>query len=235
MLKADSINFYYGEVQVLRDVTVEVRDREFVAIFGPNGHGKSTLLKVICGLLTPSSGSVQYNGETITGRPIHQIVDRGVVYIPEDRHLFPEMTVLENLEMGAYPKHARAKKDENLEYVFHLFPRLKILREQMASTLSGGEGRMLAIGRGLMSDPSFMAIDEPSFGLAPNLTAEVFNAINEIREKKGVSILLVEQSTSIAARFADRVYVLEDGRIVFEGTPDNAVSNEHIRKAFLGV
>lgn len=235
MLRADSVNFYYGEVQVLKDVTIEVKEGEFVAVFGPNGHGKSTLLKVICGLLSPFSGSVYYDGEVISGRPIQQIVDRGLVYIPEDRHLFPEMTVLENLEMGAYPRHARARKQENLAYVFHLFPKLKTLSKRAASSLSGGEARMLAIGRGLMSEPRFLAIDEPSFGLAPNLTVEVFNAINEIREKRGASILLVEQSTAISAKYADRMYVIEDGRIVFEGTSDDAMRDEHLKRVFLGV
>ncbi len=234
MLKVNNINFFYGEVQVLTNVSLEVNEGGFVAIFGPNGHGKSTLLKVICGLLRPVSGSVEYDGKTVGGLRTQDIVNAGLVYVPEDRHLFPEMTVLENLKMGAYCKNARATESENLDYVFHLFPKLERLSKQVASSLSGGEGRMLAIGRGLMSNPRFLAIDEPSFGLAPNLRVDVFKAINEIRER-GVSILLVEQSTSIASDYADRVYVLEDGKVVFEGDSDQALSSEVFRKVCLGI
>jgi branched-chain amino acid transport system ATP-binding protein len=234
MLKVNNINFYYGEVQVLSDVSIMVGDGEFVALFGPNGHGKSTLLKVICGLLQPTAGSVEYNGETINKLPIQKIVDMGLVYIAEDRHLFSDMSVIDNLKMGAYPKSARGKENENLELVFHLFPKLKTLRNRIASSLSGGEARMLAIGRGLMSNARFLAIDEPSFGLAPNLRVDVFKAINQIREK-GVSILLVEQSTSIAINYADRVYIIEDGRITFEGDRDKVIHDEHLMKVFLGI
>ena len=234
MLKVNNIDFYYGEVQVLTDVSLEVNEGEFVAIFGPNGHGKSTLLKVICGLLTPASGSVEYEGKTINRCPTQEIVNMGLVYIPEDRHLFPEMTVLENLKMGAYCENARPRESENLDYVFQLFPKLKLLSRQEASSLSGGEGRMLAIGRGLMSNPRFLAIDEPSFGLAPNLRVDVFEAINEIREK-GATILLVEQSTTIASEYADRVYVIEDGKIVFAGSTDECLSSEVYRKVCLGI
>jgi branched-chain amino acid transport system ATP-binding protein len=234
MLKVEHVDFLYGEVQVLSDVSLTVGDGEFVAVFGPNGHGKSTLLKVISGLLKPASGTVEYDGEVISRTPIQDIVNRGLVYIPEDRHLFPELTVAENLRMGAYSKHARHNEDENLDYVYHLFPKLRTLNKQLASGLSGGEARMLAIGRGIMSNPKFLAIDEPSFGLAPNLRVEVFKAINEIRER-GASILLVEQSTTIASEYADRMYVLEDGHIVFSGLTDEAIGNEEIRKVFLGL
>lgn len=234
MLNVRNIDFYYGEVQVLTDVSLEVKEGELVAIFGPNGHGKSTLLKVICGLLTPASGSVEYDGKTINRRSTEEIVNMGLVYIPEDRHLFPEMTVLENLKMGAYPKNARTREGENLDYIFQLFPKLKLLSRQVASSLSGGEARMLAIGRGLMSNPRFLAIDEPSFGLAPNLRVDVFKAINEIREK-GDTILLVEQSTTIASEYADRIYIMEDGKIVFEGSTDQALGSEVFRKVCLGI
>ncbi len=234
MLEVSELNFSYGEVQVLRDVSLTVKQGEIVALFGPNGHGKSTLLKVICGLLRPSSGSIVHDGDPIDGMPIQEIVGRGMIYIPEDRNLFPEMTVEENIKMGAYSRNARAKEEENREYVLRLFPKLKVLRNQRASSLSGGEARMLAIGRGLMSNPRFLLIDEPSFGLAPNLRIDVFEAITKIREQ-GTSILLVEQSTAIASKYADRVYVLEDGRIVFEGSRDQALSNERIREVFLGI
>jgi len=234
MLSAEKINFFYGEIQVLTDVSIQVEEGEFVVIFGPNGHGKSTLLKVICGLLKPNSGSITYDGRAIHRLPTQAIVDLGLVYIPEDRNLFPEMTVMENLTLGAYAKHARPKIKENLELVFHLFPQLMNLRHNRASGLSGGEARMLTIGRGLMSSPKFLAIDEPSFGLAPNLRVDVFKAIEEVRQR-GASILLVEQSTTIATQYAHRIYAIEDGKIMFEGTKEEAMNNEEIRKIFLGI
>lgn len=234
MLEAKNINFLYGEVQVLTDVSIIVKDSEYVAIFGPNGHGKSTLLKLICGLLKPASGSINYDGQSLNRRSIQDIVDLGLIYIPEDRNLFPDMTVADNLKMGAYSKNARPKMKENFEFVYHLFPKLKELNNRTASGLSGGEARMLAIGRGLMSNPKFLAIDEPSFGLAPNLRVDVFKSIEEIR-KRGTSILLVEQSTTIASNYAHRIYVMEDGKIVYEGSNEDANNNEEIRKIFLGI
>jgi branched-chain amino acid transport system ATP-binding protein len=234
MLEIRNVDFYYDEVQILTDVSLTVDDGEFAAIFGPNGHGKSTLLKVVCGLLRPASGEIYYDGEDITRKPIQEIVNQGLVYIAEDRHLFPEMSVMDNLRMGAFVRHARTKEGDNLEYVFHLFPKLKTLNKQLASSLSGGEARMLAIGRGLMSNPRFLCIDEPSFGLAPNLRADVFRAIDEVRTK-GASVLLVEQSTTLASDYADRLYVLEDGRIVYDGTKEEAWSNDHIKSIFLGI
>ncbi len=234
MLRVEGASFSYGEVRVLNQVSVQVNEGEFVALFGPNGHGKSTLLKVIAGLLTPSAGRVEYQGKRIDRLPVQKIVEMGLVYIPEDRNLFQEMTVLENLRMGAYTKNARPKESENLEYVFHLFPKLKVLERRLASTLSGGEARMLAIGRGLMSNPRFLAIDEPSFGLAPNLRVDVFSAIDQIR-KRGASILLVEQSTAIACDYADRIYIMEDGCIQLEGTKEEVLGNEEVRRVFLGL
>jgi branched-chain amino acid transport system ATP-binding protein len=234
MLEVDKINFFYGEVRVLTDVSLKVNDGEFVVLFGPNGHGKSTLLKTICGLQSPTSGSIEYEGQAIHTAPIQKIVEMGLVYIAEERHLFRDMSVSDNLLMGAYSRNARGKESENLDYVYKLFPQLKQLRKRVASTLSGGEARMLAIGRGLMSNARFLAMDEPSLGLSPILKGEVFNKINEIKEA-GASILLVEQSTPIATNYADRIYVLEDGRILFEGTRDEAMGNEIVREAFLGV
>jgi len=234
MLSVNHIDFYYGEVQVLRDVSISVEEGEFVTMFGPNGHGKSTLLKTICGLYRPAAGSVTYDGKLISRLPIQKIVELGLVYIPEDRHLFPEMTVWENLRMCCYAGSARAQEKSSLEFVYHLFPKLALLRGHLASSLSGGEARMLAIGRGLMSSPRFLCVDEPSLGLAPNLRVEVFKAIEEIRQR-GVSILLVEQSTSIAADYAQRVYVLEDGGVVFSGTREEAMNNAEFRSVFLGM
>ena len=234
MLKVENINFFYGEVQVLTNLSLIVKDGEFVALFGPNGHGKSTLLKVISGLLSPQSGTIEYDGVFLNQLTIQKIVNMGIVYIAEDRHLFPDMSVVDNLRMGAYCENARGKEKENLEFVYRLFPKLESLSGRIASSLSGGEARMLAIGRGLMSNPNFLAIDEPSFGLAPNLRVEVFKAINEIR-KKGTSILLVEQNTSIAIDYADRIYVIEDGKISFEGDRNTVLQNEELMKVFLGI
>jgi branched-chain amino acid transport system ATP-binding protein len=234
MLEVEKLNTYYGEFHAVRDVSVKVNEGELVVIFGPNGHGKSTLLKTICGLLKPASGYVKFDGKPITGLPTEKIVEMGMVYIAEDRHLFPEMTVLKNLQLGAYNPHARLKEAENLEYVFKLFPKLKTRSKQNASTLSGGEARMLAIGRGLMSQAKFLAIDEPSLGLAPIIRHDVFRTIKEINDG-GISILLVEQSVARIAEMADRTYLLEDGRIVFEGNKDDALKDEHVKEVFLGV
>ena len=193
MLEIDKINTFYSEFHALKDVSITVGDGELIAVFGPNGHGKSTLLKTLCGLLSPASGSVKFDGKEITKLPSEKIVEMGIVYIAEERHLFPEMTVLENLKLGAYPRHARREEKENLEYTFHLFPRLKEFRNRLASTLSGGEARMVAIGRGLMSSAKFLAADEPSVGLAPNLRAEVFQKLKEIN----MSLKIVIQNNRV--------------------------------------
>jgi len=234
VLEVDRIDTYYGEFQALKEVSLNVREGELVVVFGPNGHGKSTLLKTICGLLTPASGYVKFDGEQIDGMPTEKIVGMGMVYIAEDRHLFPDMTVLENLKLGAYGARARLKEAENLDYVFQLFPRLKDWRKRSASTLSGGEARMLAIGRGLMAEARFLAIDEPSLGLAPMVRRDVFRTIKEINET-GISVLLVEQSVTQISEMADRTYLMEDGRIVFEGSKDDALKDEHVREVFLGI
>ena len=234
MLEVDKINTFYSGFQALGDVSLNVGEGELVVVFGPNGHGKSTLLKTICGLLTPTSGSIKFRGEEINGLPTETIVEMGLVYIAEERHLFPEMTVLENLKLGACSRNARPKEKENLEYVFQLFPKLREWRKRTAATLSGGEARMLAIGRGLMSNAKFLAVDEPSFGLAPNLRIDVFNKIKEIKES-GISVLLVEQNVVEASKLADRIYLMEDGRIVFEGGKEEALSNEHVKEVFLGI
>ena len=181
MLKVNKLNTFYGEFQVLHDVSLQANDGEFVAVFGPNGHGKSTLLKTICGLLTPVSGSIELDGQEISRLRAKKLVEMGIVYIAEDRHLFPQMSVLNNLRLGAYSSKARPKEAENLERVFELFPKLKRFAHRRAETLSGGEARMLAIGRGLMSDARLLAVDEPSFGLAPNLRIEVFEKIKKMK------------------------------------------------------
>ncbi len=234
MLEVNKINSSYGELQVLYDVSLRVKDGDFVVIFGPNGHGKSTLLKAVCGLQPISSGSIKFGGEEISQLDSSKVVQMGVVYVAEDRHLFPEMTVLENLKLGAFNKNARAKEAENLEYVLKLFPRLKQRIKKPARTLSGGEGRMLALGRGLMSDARFLAVDEPSLGLSPKLRGEVFENIAEINKERGITILMVEQDVSEVSIYCSNIYLVEDGRIVFEGNRDEIMKNEHVRAAFLG-
>jgi branched-chain amino acid transport system ATP-binding protein len=234
MLEVSKINSFYGEFRVLHDVSLQVNDGEFVVVFGPNGHGKSTLLKTICGLHPPASGTIKFDGKETTGLPALKLVEMGVVYIAEDRHLFPQMTVLENLKLGAYNTNARSKEAESLEYVLELFPKLKERLKKQAQTLSGGEARMLALGRGLMSNAKFLAIDEPSLGLAPNLRAEVFKKISDIN-KGGITVLMVEQDVTEAAEYVDRIYLVEDGRIVFEGTEEEVFKNEHVKEVFLGI
>jgi branched-chain amino acid transport system ATP-binding protein len=234
MLQVENIATFYGEYQAIHDVSLGVADGSLVSIFGPNGHGKSTLLKTICGLMKPARGVIRFNGKEIQGMPSHKLVEMGVVLISEERHLFPEMTVMENLRLGAYVKSARKKEAENLEIVFSMFPKLKILAKKHALTLSGGEARMLAIGRGLMSNARFLAIDEPSFGLAPILRSEVFEQIVALKDK-GMSILLVEQTTGDIAERSDYIYLLEDGHIAFSGSKDEALHDNAVRKVFLGI
>lgn len=234
MLEVNNVNTFYGAAQVLHDVSLRVDEGEYVVCLGANGHGKSTLLKTICGLITPASGSIKYKGKEISKLPPQTLVEMGIVYIAEDRHLFPYMTVLENLKMGAYNTRAQPKEAENLEYVFQLFPRLKERKNQRAGTLSGGEGRMVAIGRGLMSNAQFLAVDEPSLGLAPALEDEVFGRIYDIN-KRGITILMVEQDVTKALEYAERCYLVEHGRIVFEGNREEVLSDEHVRAAYLGI
>ena len=234
MLEVKDLNVFYGQIQVLRNVCLNVPSGKLVALFGPNGHGKSTLLKTICGLVPAASGTVILEGQEIQNVPSDRLVPMGVVLISEERHLFPEMSVLDNLRLGAYNKSARADAGANLELVLTMFPKLKALAKKPAETLSGGEARMLAIGRGLMSNGSFLAIDEPSFGLSPALRTQVFEKISELRDL-GKSVLVVEQSTGDIAEMADYIYLMEDGHIVFEGDSNAAFADEEFKKVFLGV
>ena len=211
LLKVEGLNVYYDQFHVIQDLSLEVLAGEAVGLVGPNGHGKSTLLKAICGLLPIASGKVSFKGEQINGKSAPDLVQRGLVYVAEDRRLFPEMTVRENLMLGAYLSRGQERKDENLRLVFGLYPRLKEREDQLANTLSGGEAQMLALGRGLMSAADFMAIDEPSLGLAPNLVRTMLDTIESIK-KSGITIMLVEQNTSQLEKFVDRVYVLEEGK-----------------------
>ncbi|MCF8067436.1 MAG: ABC transporter ATP-binding protein [Desulfobacterales bacterium] len=234
MLEVKGIDSYYGHFRVLKNVFLKVEKGEFVVLLGANGHGKSTLLKTICGIMNPTAGHIIFDGQEIHNLIIEQIVEMGLVYIPEERNLFPEMTVMENLILGAHNSNARKEEAKNLDYVFELFPQLKLLEKQLCSGLSGGEQRMVAIGRGLMSSAKFLAVDEPSMGLAPNLTDQVFKTLSEVN-KTGVGVLLVEQSINKVLEYADRVYVLDDGKIVFEGGKEDVLNNEQIKDILLGV
>jgi len=234
MLKVSHLNAYYGESHVLRDVSVFVDKGEVVVMLGPNGHGKSTLLKSICGLVENVTGTITYQDKGISGLATENIVNLGLIYIAENRELFPNMTVMENLKMGAYSKNARPQEKENLEWVFDLFPRLVERRKQFASTMSGGEARMLAVARGLMSNANFLCIDEPSLGLQPSLRHEIFSIIRQINDQ-GKTVLLVEQNIPQIAELADRIYVMEEGQISFEGNKDEALNNEHLKEIFLGM
>lgn len=234
MLEVKNLDAGYGFLQVLWDVNINVGEGEFVALVGPNGAGKSTLLKSIAGLVKPKNGEVLFNGRPITGVPAHLISQGGVSFVSESLNLFTAMSIYENLLLGAYTIESKAEQEELVAFVFDLFPRLEARRTQLAGTLSGGERKMLAIGRGIMSNPSLLLVDEPSLGLAPKLTLDVFHALEELRQQ-GVTILLVEQNVNTTLRITDRGYVLEQGQIVLQGPSQELLQNEHVRKAFLGV
>lgn len=234
MLEVRNIDTFYGKAQALWDVCLRIDEREIVALIGANGAGKTTLLNTISGLLRPASGSVEFLGQRIDGLPPHSIVELGISHIPEGRRLFDEMSVHENLEMGAYPYHAWKRKEETLKQVYQVFPGLKEREGQLARTLSGGERQMLAIGRGLMSRPRLCLFDEPSYGLAPLLMAEIFRIIGGLRDQ-GITILLVEQNVRQSLEIADRAYVLENGRICLEGACDGLLQSDYVRKAYLGL
>ena len=234
MINIKEMNAYYGDFHVLKEVSLTVEEGQIVVMLGPNGHGKSTFLKTICGLVEKVSGSIEYKGTNIAGLGAEKLVNQGITYIAENRELFPEMTVLENLKLGAYSKNARVYEKENLEKVFSLFPRLADRKGQFASTMSGGEARMLAIARGLMSNARFLAIDEPSLGLQPNLRDEVARIIKEINDQ-GMTVLVVEQNIPQITELADKLYVLEEGRITFEGSKEDALCNDHLKEIFLGM
>jgi len=234
MLEVNNISAFYGKIQALWDVSLNVNEREIVALIGANGAGKSTLLHTISGLLRPASGSITFLGQRIDGLTSHAIVELGISHIPEGRRLFVEMSVRENLEMGAYPKDAWKRKGETLKQVYDIFPILKERERQLARTLSGGEQQMLAMGRGLMSRPKLCIIDEPSNGLAPRLVLEVFQIIKSLREQ-GITILLIEQNVRHTLEIADRACVLENGRLALDGTCSELLKSDHIRKAYLGL
>lgn len=234
MLEVKNINAFYGRIQVLWDVSLKVDQGEIVAIVGANGAGKSTLVNAITGLLRITSGEILFLGKRIDGLPAYLISELGISHIPEGRKLFTEMSVLENLEMGAYPKTAWKDRKKTLERVYEMFPRLKERERQLARTFSGGEQQMLAMGRGLMSRPKLCVIDEPSNGLAPLVVMEVFRIIQSLREQ-GITILLIEQNVRHTLEIADRAYVLENGRVTLEGTCAMCLQDDHIKKAYMGL
>jgi len=233
MLKVENINTYYEDLQALWGISLEVNAGELVALVGPNGAGKTTTLKTIVGLLKPASGAITFDGKKLNKEAAHKIVELGISQVPEGGGIFTGMSVLENLELGAFVPSARRFKNDSLEQVYEIFPRLKERKDQQAGTLSGGERQMLAIGRALMSKPKLLLFDEPSFGLAPILVQHMFEVIGRIN-KQGMTVLLVEQNVRAALDLADRAYVIENGRIVGEGKGDALLSFESIRSAYLG-
>jgi len=232
MLKVDNISAYYGDLQALWGLSLQVNEGELVALVGPNGAGKTTTLKVITGLLKLASGSISFDGSDLGKETAHKIVELGVSMVPEGGRVFSGMSVLENLELGSFIPNARKVKVESLKAIYEVFPRLEERQKQQAGTLSGGERQMLAIARALMSKPKLLLLDEPSFGLAPILVQQMFEMIEQIN-KQGVTVLLVEQNVRAALELASRAYVIENGRIVGEGKGDVLLSFESIRSAYL--
>ena len=233
MLKVENLSVHYGMIQAVRDVSFEVNEGEVVSLIGANGAGKTTILRTLSGLVRPSTGKIQFLGKEIQKLPAQKIVAGGLSQVPEGRHVFPGLTVMENLEMGAFLKKNREENQANLKKVFSRFPRLEERKNQDAATLSGGEQQMLAMGRALMSTPKLLLLDEPSMGLAPIFIQEIFDIIQDI-QKQGTTVLLIEQNANKALAISDRGYVLETGKIVLSGTGKELASSEEVRKAYLG-
>ena len=233
MLKIQQLRVSYGGIQALRGIDLEVPDGKIVTLIGANGAGKSTTLRTISGLVKAESGSIQWNGEELLGKPIDKIISAGIAMSPEGRRVFADLTVLENLKLGAYTRSDKKEIEETMETVYQRFPRLRERKNQMAGTLSGGEQQMLAMGRALMSKPKIILMDEPSMGLSPIFVNEIFDIIKEVSES-GTTVLLVEQNAKKALSIADRAYVLETGSITLEGKADDLLHDESVQKAYLG-
>lgn len=233
MLEIDNINVYYGAIHAIKGISLKVEQGEIVTLIGANGAGKSTTLRTISGLLKPKEGTIKFEGEDIAGKPAQTIVRAGISQVPEGRRVFSNMTVLENLELGAYIREDKEGIEQDMKMVFERFPRLQERIEQVAGTLSGGEQQMLAMGRALMSRPRLLLLDEPSMGLAPLLIKEIFSIIQDIN-KAGTTVLLVEQNANMALSIAHRAYVLETGRITLSGNAQELAASESVRKAYLG-
>jgi branched-chain amino acid transport system ATP-binding protein len=234
MLKVNGIDVFYGDLQVLWDVSFEVKEKEILVLVGANGAGKSTTIRTISSLLTPRKGSIEFDGIRLDKTPPYNVIAHGIVHVPEGRRLFPQMSVEENLIMGTLYPEAKANRFKTMERVYGLFPRLLERKKQLAGTLSGGEQQMLAVGRGLMSLPKLMMFDEPSLGLAPILVQDIFRIVRKINEE-GVTVLLVEQNVRQTLAMCHRAYVLENGRVVLEGTGQALMANEHVKEAYLGI
>ncbi|WP_036612717.1 ABC transporter ATP-binding protein [Oribacterium sp. P6A1] len=234
MLKVRGLNAGYGSIKIIWDEAFEINDGEIVAILGSNGAGKTTTVRAITGLIKPVSGSVEFNGEDLAKKSSRHILDKGIVQVPEGRQLFTGMTCLENLEMGAFNKQLKADFKKNLEKCYTWFPKLKERASQIAGTLSGGEQQMVAVARALVGEPRLLILDEPSLGLAPNIVDDILKVVKELAET-GVSVMLVEQDITKALAVADRGYVIENGCITLEGTAGELVTNEHVKKAYLGI
>jgi branched-chain amino acid transport system ATP-binding protein len=234
LLKVSTIDVFHGTFQALWDVSLAVKPGEIVALIGANGSGKSTLLDTISGLMHPAKGNIEFEGEDISAVEPFQVVELGITQVPEGRRVFPEMSVLDNLIIGSYNHRARSKKEQNFEMVYELFPILKERKNQLAKTLSGGEQQMLVIGRGLMSDPKLMLLDEMSLGLAPIVLNDLYKALREIRAR-GITILLVEQNVRRSLEEADRAYIMEAGRVVLSGDVADLREEEEVKKAYFGV
>jgi branched-chain amino acid transport system ATP-binding protein len=235
MLKVENLNAGYGSVNILWDISFELNDGEVVAILGSNGAGKTTMVRAITGMIKPSSGSVVFNGEEICQKSSRFILDKGIVQVPEGRQLFTEMTVLENLQMGAFSKETKEHFQENLAMCYKWFPKLEERAKQAAGTLSGGEQQMVAVARALIGMPKLLILDEPSLGLAPNIVDDILNVAKTLAKDTGISVLLGEQDITKALATADRGYVIENGRIALSGTAGELAANEHVKKAYLGI
>jgi branched-chain amino acid transport system ATP-binding protein len=235
MLKLENIQTYYGNIQALKDVSIEIKEGEIVALIGANGAGKTTTLMSICGITPPRSGRILLDGDPIQGVSAEKIVQQGIVQIPEGRRIFPDLTVLENLEMGAFLRKNKRLIQQDLNYVMTLFPILEKRRNQLGGTLSGGEQQMLAISRALMARPRVLLLDEPSLGLAPLIIKQIFEIIRQINKESNTTIFLVEQNANQALKLADRGYVMENGRITLVDSAENLLSNDDVRKAYLGM
>lgn len=234
MLRVERISVFYGKAMALKDVSLSVEKGEFVTLLGANGAGKSTLLKTLSGIQHPREGTILLEGEEIQKLPPHQIVKRGVIHVPEGRELFPELTVQENLWMGAYLREESSEVQRDLDFVFQLFPRLKERKDQMAGTLSGGESQMLAIARGLLSGPKILMLDEPSLGIAPVLRDAIFKVVQQIYQERGLTLLLVEQNAKWALGVCTRGYILENGQITLQGSGHELAENEYVKRDYLG-
>lgn len=235
MLKVEGLNAGYGAVNILWDISFELNDGEVVAILGSNGAGKTTMVRAITGMIKPSSGSVVFNGQELARKSSRAILDAGIVQVPEGRQLFTEMTVLENLQMGAFNKATKAHFQENLKKCYGWFPKLEERAKQAAGTLSGGEQQMVAVARAIIGEPKLLILDEPSLGLAPNIVDDILEVSKTMARESGIGVLLVEQDITKALAAADRGYVVENGRIAMEGSAEALQADEHVKKAYLGI